>query len=472
MNVLFVTAESAPFMKTGGLGDVAYALPKALNIKGTQTRVVMPLYKRVKMNYMDKLEFVCEFTVPLSWRMAYCGVYTCENDGVIYYFLDNEYYFYRDNAYGDFDDGERYAYFSKASLEMLSHIDYYPDVMHINDWQTALVPLFLKAHYSHLEEYQKIKTVFTIHNIEYQGKMSYKVFTDILGVDDSFMQYINFENCVNFMYSAIRLSDRITAVSKTYAEEIQDAYFGNGLEKVLANNSYKLCGIVNGIDTDVFDPQTDPVLPRRYSIKSLHGKAINKVELQKELNLPQDAEIPMVSMVTRLVAHKGIDLVKFVLKEIVDCGVQFVLLGTGDKEYEEFFKEMERQYPNNVKALIMFDATLANKIYAASDILLMPSKSEPCGLAQMIAMRYATVPVVRETGGLKDTVSPYNPETGEGRGFTFKTSNAHDMLAAITRSLDIYCQKDKWKELIKKNMEEDFSWDNSAGEYIELYNSI
>ncbi len=472
MKLLFATSESAPFLKTGGLGDVAYALPKELAAKGIDVSVVMPLYKAVKDKYVNDLTFLCNFGVPLGWRTVYCGVFTHVINDVTYYFIDNEYYFDRASAYGEFDDGERFAYFAKAILEMCMHISYHPDVIHANDWQTALIPVFLKAHYGHLEEYNRIKTVFTIHNIEYQGKYGVKVFSDILGLNDYWLKYLYYVDCINYMYSAVLLADKVTTVSKSYANEITNTYFAHGLEHALIPNTYKLEGVINGIDTDMFNPQTDKSLKRKYSLKSLHGKGVNKKALQEELGLKVDPKAPVIAMITRLVAHKGIDLVKYVFHDIMNTDAQLIILGTGDRPLENFFRQVAEMYPEKVSVKIMFNADLANRIYAGSDMFLMPSKSEPCGLSQLISMRYGTVPIVREIGGLKDTVPAYNSETGEGKGFTFQSYNAHDMLGAISRACDAYRDKTEWNKIMKNGMTSDLSWSVPADEYINIYNNL
>ncbi len=473
MKILYVASECAPFIKSGGLGDVSSALPKALARKGMEAVVVLPYYKKIKDAYKDRLEFVTSFYVPLSWRNSYCGIFTTEEDGVKYYFIDNEYYFFRDSMYGDYDDGERYAYFCKAVLEMLRYIDFYPDVIHANDWQCSMIPLFYKAFYQQISEYSNIKIMFTIHNIEYQGKVSYSFLSEVLGLNDYYMQFLDFGGCINLMFSAIVLSDKVTTVSKTYAEEIKNSYYGRGLDEVLAGVSYKFCGIVNGIDMDLFNPQSDTNLYHRYSVKNMAGKKIGKKKLQEELGLAQDAGCAMVSMVTRLVSHKGLDLVERVLEDIMWRRLQLVIVGTGDYHFEQMLFGKAAKYSGMMSVNIRFDQALASKVYAASDIFLMPSQTEPCGLAQMIAMRYGAIPVIRETGGLNDTVFPINPETGEGRGITFKSYNAHDMLDAIDRSLDLYYNnKVLLKQIMYRNMQEDFSWEKSASEYIAIYESM
>lgn len=473
MKILFVAAEAAPFVKIGGLGDVAAALPKALSAQNTEVSVVLPLYKTVKDRFMHELQFVTAFSVPLAWRQLYCGIFRKTLGQVTYYFIDNEYYFLRDAVYGNYDDGERYAYFCKAVLEMLPHIDLFPDVIHANDWQCALIPLFLKVFYQNVEAYQNIKTMFTIHNIEYQGQAPYTFAQNVLGLSENMMHHISFGGCLNFMFSAICMADKVTTVSKTYAEELKMPYYGKDLSDVLAGVSYKFCGITNGIDTEVFDPQKDSHLFHRFSIKSMGGKKISKRKLQDYLGLPQDEEAPILAIVSRLVGHKGLDLVEYVRHELLARRLQLVVLGTGDEQFENMFRELSYQYPDKVSANIRFDTDLSSKIYAGCDLFLMPSKSEPCGLAQMIAMRYGAIPIVRETGGLADTVYPINPEEGTGRGFTFKSYNAHDMLNAVDRALwFFYEKKPELKKVVRANMETDFSWQNAAHQYLEIYKSM
>lgn len=475
MKVLFATSECAPFIKTGGLGDVAQALPAALaKNKNVEVCVIMPYYRSIKNNPDIKVEFVTNFEVPLAWRRVYCGIFKAvsRSKKLTHYFIDNEYYYDRDGAYGHFDDGERFAYFSKAILESLQYLDLTPDVIHLNDWQTALVPLMLKANYSHLDRYKDIKTVFTIHNIEYQGKASNEFLTDIIGVSENWREIATFKGCINFMKSAIILADKVTTVSKTYSYEIRHAYFAHGLENVLQMNSYKIEGIVNGIDTDLFNPETDPALKTNYTFGELEKKLDNKAQLQKKFGLPINPDVPVIGLVTRLVAHKGVDLIEFVAKELMEQNMQMVVLGTGDKKFEDLFYRLQYYYPDKIGVKVAFDAELASNIYGGSDFLLMPSKSEPCGLSQLIAMRYGTIPIVRETGGLFDTVPPLNMETLEGRGFTFKLYNAHDMLGAVKRALDFYGDKIKLETVVKNIMEYNSNWSEPVKEYVDLYTRV
>lgn len=473
MKILFAAAEAAPYIKIGGLGDVAYALPKELAAQGAEVAVVLPLYKSIKERWGSSLEFISAFNVPLAWRQLYCGVFRQCQGSVTYYFIDNEYYFLRDSVYGDYDDGERYAYFCKAVLEMLQHIDFIPDVIHANDWQCALIPLFLKTFYQGIPAYRPIKTMFTIHNIEYQGQTPFSFADEVLGLPRERMPDVVFGGCLNFMFSAICMADKVTTVSQSYAEELKTAYYGGELSQVLAGVSYKFCGVTNGIDTELFNPHTDSHLFHRYDVKTMAGKKIGKRRLREHLGLENDEEAPVISMISRLVGHKGLDLVQYVRHELLKRRMQLVVLGTGDAAYENMFRELAWQYPGRVSANIRFDSDLASKIYAGSDLFLMPSKSEPCGLSQMIAMRYGTIPIVRETGGLRDTVWPIDPNTGAGRGFTFKSYNAHDMLDAVDRALWFYYEKKpELKQVIRADMETDFSWKNAAMQYLAIYHSM
>ncbi len=473
MKILFVASESAPFIKTGGLGDVAQALPQQLQKEeNVEVRVVIPYYKAIKNNPNFDIKFVTSFGVDLAWRRIHVGVFTAKHNNVTYYFIDNEYYFYRDGCYGFYDDGERFAYFSKAVLEMLLHIDFDPDVIHLNDWQTALIPAFLKAQYMGVEKYWKIRTVLTIHNIEYQGKVPNNFISYVLGMDEGMRNVLTYGDCINFLKSAIVLCDKITTVSETYAYEIRYAYYAHGLENILTENAYKICGITNGINTDIYNSTKDKSLYFNFKAGDIAKKTDNKLELQKALGLEQNGNIPMVAMITRLVSHKGLDLVERVINDIMGLGVQFVVLGTGDEKYENLFRHLAYVYPGRLSANIKFDSDLASKIYASADMLLMPSKSEPCGLAQLIAMRYGTLPIVRETGGLFDTVPAINTETLEGRGFTFKVYNAHDMLDAVRRAVEFYYDKEKYTKVVKNIMKYDSSWKVAAKKYINVYSEI
>ncbi len=474
MKILFVASEAMPFVRSGGLGDVAGALPKALNAQGHDCRVIIPFYKEeIKETYRDSFRFVASTFVDLCWRRQYCGVFEAVYDGVTYYFVDNEYYFKRKGLYGQFDDGERFAFFSKAVLEVLPLIDFFPDVLHANDWHTALAPVFLDVFYRASEDYQHIKTVFTIHNIEFQGKYGDTLIGDILGLPDWARPLVMNGDCVNFMKGGIECSNAVTTVSETYAQEILDPFYSYGLEGILSNRRYKLHGVVNGIDQNLYDPKTDTKLFSTYTARNYAAKkAENKKALCEMINLPYDENRPLISMVTRLTEQKGLDLVGAVIDDVMRADVQVVVLGTGDWKYENMIKSVQDRHPNKFRAIFAFSSDLASKIYGASDIFLMPSKFEPCGLSQLIAMRYGTVPVVRETGGLKDTVPAFNPETGEGKGFTFKTYNAYDMLDAIWRAYATFNDKANWDKIVKNDMKSDFSWAASAKKYVEIYQNL
>ena len=477
MKILFAASEAAPFVKTGGLGDVASALPEELSkIQGNEVAVFIPYYSSIKYNKEIKAEYITSFSVSLAWRNIYCGIFKCKKRAgrktVTYYFLDNEYYFGRGHLYGDNDDGERFAFFSKAVLESLQHIGFYPDIIHCNDWQTGFLPLFYKAFYKNIKEYSNIKTVFTIHNIEYQGKAAGSFLSEVLGVSEYWRGVLSFDGQINAMKGAIVLCDKLTTVSPTYSHEILFAYFAHGLEEILQENSYKLSGIINGIDTKTFDPKTDKNIYKNYSHGDIAQKTENKKFLQQQLGLEVNDKIPLFAMITRFVPHKGIDLVERVIEDMAQMNIQLVMLGTGYENYENTFKYYDYAYHNKISANIKFDGPLANMIYAGADFFLMPSKSEPCGLAQMIAMRYGTIPIVREVGGLYDTVSPVNTETLSGRGFTFKTYNAYDMLDAVKRAECFFYQTEKRAAVVDNIMKEDFSWKNSASEYMKLYSEL
>ena len=475
MKILFAASEAAPYIKSGGLGDVIGSLPGALQSKNCQVAAVIPLHEGISQSVKDQMTFVANIFVPVSWRKQYCGIFRLEDRGVTWYFLDNEYYFKRGDAlYGCYDDAERYAFFARAVLEILPHIDYFPDVLHCHDWQSALVPVYLKLKYFEDPRYNRIKTVFTIHNIEYQGVFGREIMENVLGIsyqefDNGFMEH---NQAVNFMKTAILCADRVTTVSPTYAQEIKTPEYAHGLDGILRLEEGKLSGILNGIDQKQYNPETDPRLFCHFSAKDLSGKTKNKLELQKLLNLPQNSEIPMIGMVSRLVAHKGMDLVCSVLDELLGDEVQLVIVGTGEWKYEQFLRDKQWQFPHKLSASIVFNVDLAQKIYGSADLFLMPSKSEPCGLAQMIALRYGTIPVVRETGGLKDTVCPYNKYNGEGNGFSFHNYNAHDMLYVIREACALYRNKEVWNQLVKRGITSDFSWKKSAKAYLELYKSL
>ena len=469
MKVLFAASEAYPFAMSGGLADVAGALPKALRSRFVGCRVVMPLYGTVSEEMRSKMKFITHITVPVAWRRQYCGIFEAHINGVIYYLLDNQYYFKRDTLYGHYDDAERFAFFSRAVLEIIPYIDFIPDIIHCNDWQTAMIPVYRDQYY-HDGIYRNIKTVFTIHNIQYQGKYGYELLGDVLGLSESDSHLVEYESCVNLMKGGIECADRVTTVSRTYAEEILTPWFSHGLDEILKLRQFKLSGIVNGIDVDVYNPETDPLIYEGFSAENLEGKAVNKAKLQEEMGLPVKPDVPVIGIVSRLVSHKGFDLVKRVFEDMLKADIQFAILGSGEWEFETFFYGMKEKYPDKVGLRLGFIPQLAHRIYAGADIFLMPSKSEPCGLAQMVALRYGTIPIVRETGGLKDTIQ--DSGDGKGNGFTFATYNAHDMLDAVWRSLAGYADREGWEILVKRAMYCDNSWKRSAGEYIKIYKEL
>ena len=465
MKIMYVTSECAPFIKTGGLGDVAGSLPQALAAKGHDVRVFCPLYSAIDQSMREKFYYIKNANVRLGWRNQYCGIFRYEADGVTYYFIDNEYYFARGQIYGEYDDAERFAYYSKAVLEVLPDLEWKPDVINCNDWQTALVPVYYNLMFASRPFYENIKTVFTIHNIQYQGRYGREILEYVLGIDDAHFRsgFMAMDGDVNLMKAAIVASSAVTTVSPTYANEIQTEYYGYRLDSVLRMNSYKLHGILNGIDMDAFNPETDPKLFKNYGPR-------NKTELLKLCGLEGDANTPVIGIVTRFVDQKGLDLVEAVLPDILADDVRLIVLGTGDYRYEQMFIEAKRRWPDKVSASIMFSGDLANRIYAGADMFLMPSKFEPCGLAQMIALRYGTIPIVRETGGLKDTVHAFVDYAGTGNGFTFASYNAHDMLHVIREACGVFrFNKPAWSKLIMQGMQSDFSWGSSADKYIEVY---
>ena len=479
MKVLFVTSECWPFAKTGGLGDVSYALPKALKKEGIDVRVIMPKYVNIPKYLKDKMKKVAVFNVNVAWRNQYCGLLELELDGIKFYFIDNEYYFKREGdyayLYGYEDDAERFTFFSNAVLESLNRIDFYPDVMNLNDWHTGMIPIFLKENYSHDEKYSNIKTMYTIHNLQYQGVFSNGNLEDVLAIPKYYLDDGNIEyyGGINFMKAGIVYSDKVSTVSPSYANEIQNKYYGEGLDGLIKEYSFKLKGIVNGIDYEINDPENDKNIVCNYSINSIENKINNKLELQKILGLEINPNIPMIGVVSRLVSQKGLDLLSYMMPEIVRENVQLVVLGTGEEQYQSMLSYYSGTYPNKVAAILTFDAALAQQIYASSDMFLMPSLFEPCGIGQMIAMRYGSLPIVRETGGLKDTVNPYNKYTKEGNGFSFMNYNAHEMFNCIKDAIDVYQNdKDSWNILVRNAMNTDNSWDRSAKEYIKTYSEI
>lgn len=469
MKVLFAASEAYPFAMSGGLADVAGALPKALRKRFVGCRVVLPLYDSVSEEMRQKMKFITSITVPVSWRRQYCGIFEAHIDGVIYYLLDNQYYFKRPDMYGYYDDAERFVFFSRAVLEMIGHIDFMPDVIHCNDWQTAMIPVYKTLFYNR-GIYTNMRTVFTIHNIQYQGKYGRELLEDVLGLSPEHASLVDYENCVNLMKGGIECADCVTTVSRTYAEEILDPWFSFGLDGILKQRRNKLHGIVNGIDTQVYDPANDPMIFEPFDSVNIAGKKVNKQKLQEYVGLPQREDVPLVGIVSRLVGHKGLDLVKCVFEELLGADIQFVVLGSGEWEFETFFHAMGQKYPEKVAFRLGFIPDLAHKIYAGADIFLMPSKSEPCGLAQMVALRYGAVPVVRETGGLKDTITDSGDK--KGNGFTFATYNAHDMENAVWRAVSGYSDKEGWQQLVRRGMECDNSWGHSAGEYLKIYKEI
>ncbi len=470
MKVLYATSEAYPFAQSGGLADVAYALPKALRRRLIGCRVILPLYDTIKQEFKDKMTFITNITVPVAWRRQYCGVFEAKLDGVIYYFIDNQYYFKRPSLYGFYDDAERYAFFSRAVIEILPHIDFKPDVIHCNDWQTSLVPVYLNAYYRENEFYRDIKTVITIHNIAYQGKYGYELLQDVVGIDEKYTGVVDYDGCVNFLKGGLQEADRITTVSPTYANEILDPYYAHGLDRILNELKGKLSGIVNGIDIDVYNPETDPLIYKNFTEETLSDKAFNKAELQKEMGLEVNENVALVGMVSRMVKHKGFDLVKHVFEEMLSENVQFVILGSGDWEFETFFYQMAEKYKGRVAVKLGFVPELAHKIYAGADIFLMPSQSEPCGLAQMVALKYGTIPIVRETGGLADTIK--DSHNNLGNGFTFTNYNAHDMKFTLSRAVKGFNNKEGWEILTRRAMQCDNSWGASANKYIRLYKDI
>ena len=472
--VLFVASEANPFAGTGGLADVIASLPKALAAKGEyDVRVVIPLYQAVSPAYRATFRFEGNFNVPVAWRNQYCGVFSLKYDGVTFYFIDNEYYFKRGNLYGYYDDGERFAFFSRAVLEMMQYLDYYPDILHCHDWQTALSVVYLKTIYANRYGYDHIKALFTIHNIEYQGKYGYELLSDLFGLPEYCKQILDYDGCLNLMKGAIQLAERFSTVSKTYASEIKNPYFAHGLEYMTTQNEYKLIGILNGIDEDVYDPSKDDKLFAAYSAKDTSGKKICKAELQKMLALPVREDVPVIAIISRLVPAKGLDLVKCVFEELLAEDVQVIVLGKGDGEYEDYFRYIAERYSGKCRAIIAYNRDLSSKIYSGADIFLMPSKHEPCGLSQMIACRYGTIPVVRSTGGLADSIIAHNEGNREGgNGFVFHTYNAHEMLYVLKDAIYTFGKKEEWSKIMKNAMTTDFSWDRSAGEYERLYDNM
>ena len=473
MKVLFTVSECVPFIKSGGLADVAGSLPKELRRLGTDVRVIMPKYGSISEEFKQEMKRVAEFTVQVGWRNQYCGIEELSYNGITFYFVDNEQYFKRDHLYGYFDDGERFAFFNHAVLQGLAQIQFYPDVIHCHDWHTGMIPFLLKKKYQMIKEYAEIKSVFTIHNLQFQGIMPKEALNDLLNLDDRYfnMEELEFYGNINFMKGALVAADKITTVSPTYLKEIQTDYFGEKLNGVLVKRNEDLSGILNGIDEDIYNPETDLNLAKNYSTATLFDKEENKRSIQQKFGLPQ-SDVPLIAMITRLTKQKGLELVQAVFHEIVSENIQMIVLGTGDPEFEQFFREMEGMYGEKFKAYIGFNEDLAHQLYAGADLFLMPSKFEPCGLGQLIALKYGTVPIVRETGGLNDTVQPYNEFSGEGNGFSFTKFNAHDMLYTIRRAIYFYQEQEIWDQLIISAMEMKYSWAQSAFKYNQLYSGL
>ena len=462
--ILFVASECQPFVVTGGLAEVVGSLSKALAATGRyDVRVVVPLYSDIKQEHRAKFTYKGNLYVHLAWRNQYCGIFEYIQDGVTFYFIDNEFYFKRPGCYGYYDDGERFAFFSRAVLEIMPFIDFYPEVMHCHDWQAALAAIYLKTNYCFRPEYQFIRALFTIHNIEYQGRYSLDLLGDLFDIYGSYQHLVEYENCINLMKGAIECCERFSTVSPRYAQEIKDPFYAHGLDPIVRRNEFKLTGILNGIDDIGYSCEHDEHLFANYTPEDFKNKAVCKKELQKMLGLPQKADTPIISMITRLVSHKGLDLVTNVIEEILQDDVQIVILGTGESHFEGFFTSLAGRYPDKLSANIVFNGDLSRKIYSGSDIFLMPSKSEPCGLSQMIACRYGTVPVVRETGGLFDSIKPLV------NGYTFTNYNAHDMMYVVRKAVADYKNKEEWAKLMYRAATTDFSWSHSAKEYEALY---
>lgn len=467
--IIFLGSEAAPFIATGGLSDVLGSLPKALaKNKKLDISVILPLYSGIKDEYRTKFKFLTNFNVSVGWRSQYCGVFTYKYQGVTFYFLDNEYYFKREgNIYGFYDDGERFAFYSRACLDTIARLNIYPDVLHCNDWQSAGSIIYLKGMYYGDENFRKIKTVFTIHNIEYQGIYGMDTFSSLFGFSESLKNFVEFNGAVNLMKGAIEMSDIVSTVSPSYANEIKYSFFAHGLENIIKKNEHKLTGILNGIDVDYYNPETDKYLFANYSLSDMSGKKICKAELQKMLSLPVREDVPIIAIISRLVGHKGLDLVKHTFETLLSSDVQVIILGKGEKMYEDYFTNLASVYKGKCATIIAYNQDLSRKIYSGADIFLMPSKMEPCGLSQMIASRYATVPIVRETGGLNDSIKAFNGENGNG--FTFHDYNAYDMLHVIHEAIRTFNDKQTWLKLMERVISVDFSWNNQAKQYEELY---
>ncbi len=470
MKILFAASEAYPFFTSGGLGDVAGSLPAALKQNDASVRVILPLYGDLRDEWRKKLRYITNFTVSVGWRNQYCGLFELSHNGVTHYFLDNEYYFKRHGLYGFYDDGERFSFFSRAVLEALFHIDFTPDIIHCHDWQTALISVYVNLYYRNLEKFANIKTVFTIHNLQYQGHYGFEILEETVGIGRKDAHLLEYDRDVIFLKGALECSDKITTVSPTYAQEILDPWYGHGMETFLQKKAYKLCGIINGIDTNVYNPATDSALAKNYDINTVaEGKALCKRDLQREFEL-SESDGPLIGMVSRLVDHKGFDLVCQAADDLIDAGFQFVLLGSGEYRYEHFFKELALRHPGQVGVRIGFIPALARKIYAGADLFLMPSKTEPCGLSQLVALRYGTVPIVRFTGGLHDTI--LDSFDGQGNGFVFSGYNAYEMQEACLRAKQEFADTAGWQDLIQRGMNCDFSWNRSALQYLAMYKEV
>ncbi len=471
MKILFVSSEATPFAVSGGLAEVAGALPKALKARGEDVRVILPLYECVGDDKRQEMEYLTNYDVPVAWRRQYCGLFKAEANGVIYYLLDNEYYFKRSGLYGYYDDAERFSFFSRAVLETIEHLDgWKPDIIHCNDWQTALIPVYYNCFYRDRPGYDGIRTVFTIHNIQYQGLYGMDILNEVVGLDPADYPIVEYDGLANFMKGAIECCNKVTTVSPTYANEILDPWFSHGLDGILHKNLWKLTGILNGIDTESYDPHTDMAIPYHYSAARKANKKKDKEALEERFGFDHRPDVPIMVLISRLVSHKGLDLITSIVDELLyNTEVRFIILGSGDSSYENYFRGVAERHPDKFRLELGFQPPLARLMYAGADLFLMPSKSEPCGLSQMIALRYGTLPIVRETGGLRDSVTDCGD--GQGNGFTFKTYNAHDMLWAITRGIDLYYNdKNTWKAVMDRAMKSDNSWDRSADLYLKMYN--
>ncbi len=468
--ILFVASESTPFIATGGLAEVIGSLSKALAQNADyDVRVVIPLYSDISWDYRNKFKYIGNIFVPLAWRNQYCGIFSYESNGVTFYFLDNEYYFKRPGCYGYYDDGERFAFFCRSVLEIMPFLNFYPEIMHCHDWQAALASIYLKTIYCFRPEYQFIRSFFTIHNIEYQGQYSLDILEDLFGISNTWRYLLEYNKCINLMKAAIECSEKFSTVSPHYAQEIKDPFYAHKLDPIIRRNEFKLVGILNGIDTDSYNAATDKAIFANFTADNIEPKKKCKEELQKMFNLPVKADTPMIAIISRLVAHKGLDLVRTVIEEVLRQDVQVVILGKGDSAYENYFSDLSRKYVGKLVTIIAFNPDLSRKIYSGADLFLMPSKSEPCGLSQMIASRYGTVPIVRETGGLYDSIKPVG---NGGNGFTFANYNAYDMLYVIREAINCYYNKDFWPQLVKRVMSVDFSWQRSAKEYERVYGEM